>query len=83
VTHTTIARHWLGKHIPEVKIATIEGQALLGNGPINMHSRQQNVFSMGSVPRNYKRTQSGELKEYYNGVRREYNGAVQFSWKSE
>jgi hypothetical protein len=48
------------KHI----LSTIEGHALLGNGPINTHSWQQKmVFSMGSVPRSYKRARS-ELKEY-------------------
>jgi hypothetical protein len=50
---------------------------LLGKGPINKHSWQQKrVFSVRSVPRNYKRAQSGELKKY-KIVRRstkEYNG---------
>jgi hypothetical protein len=46
---------------------------LLGNGAINTHSRQQKtVFSVVSVPRNYKRAQSEELEEYeeYSGVQR-------------
>jgi hypothetical protein len=38
VTHMTIARQQLGKHIPEVTLSTIEGYALLGNGPINTYS---------------------------------------------
>jgi hypothetical protein len=38
------------------------------------------VFSVESMPRNYKRAQSGELKEY-EGVQR--SSAVQFIWKSE
>jgi hypothetical protein len=58
-----IARQRLGEHIPEVRFSTIEGHPLLGNGPINMHSRQQKtMFSMESVSRNYKRAQSEELE---------------------
>jgi hypothetical protein len=35
----TIARKLLGKHNPGVTLPTIEGHPLLGNGPINTHSR--------------------------------------------
>jgi hypothetical protein len=38
VTYMTTAKQRLGKHIPEVTFATIEGHPLLGNGPINTHS---------------------------------------------
>jgi hypothetical protein len=82
VTHMPIARQRLAKHIPEITLSTIEGHALLGNGPINTHSRQQKmVFSVDSVPRIYKRAQSEELKEY-DGLQRgrsEYSGVVEFS----
>jgi hypothetical protein len=78
----TITRQRLGKHIPEVMLSTIEGHPLLGNGPINTHSGQQNTtYSVVSVPRNYKRAQSEELKEY-RGIQRstrEYKGVVEFS----
>jgi hypothetical protein len=56
VTHMPIARQQLCKHILEVTFSTVEGNRLLGNGPINTHSWQKKaVFSVGSVPRNYKR----------------------------
>jgi hypothetical protein len=35
LTHMTIARPRLCKNFPEVKLLTIEGHPLLGNGPIN------------------------------------------------
>jgi hypothetical protein len=38
VTYMTIVRQRLGKHFPQVTLSTIEGQPLLGNGPINTHS---------------------------------------------
>jgi hypothetical protein len=48
---------------PNHTLSTIEGHPLLGNGPINTNSWQQKtVFSVGSVPRSYKRVQSEELK---------------------
>jgi hypothetical protein len=69
-----IARQRLGKHIPEVALSTI-GHILLDNGLINTNSLQQKtVFSVRSVPRNYKRAQSGELKQY-EGVRRSTVGS--------
>jgi hypothetical protein len=37
LTHMSIARQRLDKQIPEVTLLTIEGCALLGNGPINKH----------------------------------------------
>jgi hypothetical protein len=75
-----IARQRLGKHIPEVTLSTIEGYPLLGNGQINTHSCQEKtVFSMESVPRNYKRVQSGELKEYEG----EQRSTTALRWKSE
>jgi hypothetical protein len=94
-----IVRQRLGKHIPEVKLSTIEEHPLLGNRSINMHSRQKKpVFSVGSVPRNYKRAQSEEWVEYkgvqrsaeeykeYEGVRRstrEYGGVQRTSIGSQ
>jgi hypothetical protein len=83
-----IARQRLGKHIPDVTLSTIEVHPLPGNRPINMHSWQQKtVFSVGSMPKNYKRAESEEFKEYErvqgsNGVQRstrEYNRVVKFS----
>jgi hypothetical protein len=57
-----IVRQRLDKHIPEVTLSTIVGHPLLGNGPINMHSRQRKtVFSVGPVITNYKRAQSEEV----------------------
>jgi hypothetical protein len=53
VTHMTIARQRLNKHIPKITLSTTEGHPLLGKGPINTHS------SLGSVSRNYKRAQNG------------------------
>jgi hypothetical protein len=38
VTHMSIAKQRLGKHIPEVTLSTIEEHPLLGKGPINNHS---------------------------------------------
>jgi hypothetical protein len=58
VAHRSIARQRLSKYIPRHTRWTI-GHSLLGNGPINTHSWQQKtVFSVGSVPRSYKRAQS-------------------------
>jgi hypothetical protein len=70
------ARQRLDKDIPEVTLSTIEAHPLLGNGPINTHSWQQKMFPVESLPRNYKRAQSGELKEYEEVWRstKEYNG---------
>jgi hypothetical protein len=60
VTHTLIARQRLGKH--NHTLSTL-GHPLLGNGPINTHSWQhKTVFSVESVPRNYKRAQSEDGK---------------------
>jgi hypothetical protein len=73
MTHMTIARQRLGKHIPNVTLPTIEGHSLLGNEPINTHSwKQKMVFSAGSVPRNYKRSQKRvqEESKEYKGVQR-------------
>jgi hypothetical protein len=85
-----VVRQWLGKHIPEVTLSIIEGNPLLGNGPINTHSRQQTVFSMESVQRNCKRAQSEELEEYneYERVKRSslvlsYFGSVLLSVESQ
>jgi hypothetical protein len=48
-SHMLITRQRLGERIPEVTLSTI-GHQLLGNGPINMHSWQQNtMFSVGTV----------------------------------
>jgi hypothetical protein len=52
-----IDKQRLGKHIPEVTLSTIEGYPLLHNGPITRILKK--VFSMGSVPRNYKKVQNG------------------------
>jgi hypothetical protein len=38
VTHMSIARQQLGKHIPEVTLSTIERHQLADNGYINTHS---------------------------------------------
>jgi hypothetical protein len=38
MTHMTIARQLLGKHIPEVTLSTMESRPLPGNGLINTHS---------------------------------------------
>jgi hypothetical protein len=45
VTHMTIARQRLGKHIPGVMLSTTEGHTLLGNG----HSRttEEKYFPWG------------------------------------
>jgi hypothetical protein len=62
-------------------LSKIEEHPLLGNGPINMHSRKEKtVFSVGPVPTDYKRAQSGELEEYEEVQR---SSGIQFSWKSE
>jgi hypothetical protein len=62
-------------------LSTVEGHLLLGNEPTNTYSWQRNmVFSIGFVPKNYKRAQSEELEEY-GGVQRsmkEYKGL----WRS-
>jgi hypothetical protein len=64
VTHTPDTGQRLGKHIPGVTLSTLEEFPLLSNGPINTHSWQQKtVFSVRSLPRNYKRAQSGDVKE--------------------
>jgi hypothetical protein len=41
VTHMTIAKQMLGKHIPEVTLSTIEGHPFLSNETINIYSSQQ------------------------------------------
>jgi hypothetical protein len=65
VTHMPFAGQRLGKHITEFTLSTIEWHPLLDNGEINFHSQQQKkVFSVVSVPKNYKRAQSEDLKEY-------------------
>jgi hypothetical protein len=70
VMRMAIARQRLGNHIPEITISKIVGHPVLGNGPINMHSWQRKtVHSVGSLPRNYKRAQSGKVEEY-KGIRR-------------
>jgi hypothetical protein len=62
--HKPIDRQRLGKHILEVMLSTIEGDPSLGNRLTNTNSWQQKmVFSVGSLPGNYKRVQSGELRE--------------------
>jgi hypothetical protein len=72
-----IARQRFGKHIPKVRLSTIEGHPLLGNGPINRYSLQQKtVFSVGSVPRNYKRHSQKNWRNTRSP--KEYNG-VQWS----
>jgi hypothetical protein len=54
----TIARQRLGKHIPGVTLSTIGGQ-LLGNGPINMHSRTiEKYFSWGPCRGNIRESNS-------------------------
>jgi hypothetical protein len=60
VTCISMDRQRVGKHIPATQVhATIEGHPLLDNGQINTHFRKEKtVFSVGYVPRNYKRTQS-------------------------
>jgi hypothetical protein len=73
-----IARQRLGKHILKVTLSII-GHSLLGNGTINTHSRQKKtVFSVWSMTMNYKRAQSGELKEYEEY--KEYNGERERDW---
>jgi hypothetical protein len=60
VTHMPITRQRLCKHIPKHTRSTI-GYPLLGSGPINTHSwQQETVFSVGSVPWSCKRAQSEE-----------------------
>jgi hypothetical protein len=41
VTHITIARQRLGKHIPEVMLSTKEGHPLPGNGSLNIFPQQR------------------------------------------
>jgi hypothetical protein len=55
------------------------GHPLLGNGLITHSWEQETVFSVRSVPRNFKRTDSGELQKYGKVERsmREYNGVVE------
>jgi hypothetical protein len=65
---------------PKNTLSTI-GHPLLGNIPINMHSRQQKtVFSADSVQRTYDRAQSAAKQVGIEGVQR---STTEFSWKSE
>jgi hypothetical protein len=61
VTCTPIARQRIAKHISATNVnATIEGYPLLGNEPLNMHSRQEKtVFSVKSVQSGYKKCSVG------------------------
>jgi hypothetical protein len=41
VTHITIARQRLGKHVPEVTLSTMEENMLLGSGSLGMFLQQR------------------------------------------
>jgi hypothetical protein len=65
---------------PKHTLSTIR-YPLLGNGPINTHSWQQKtVFSVGSLPRSYKRAQAVVVQVRIEGVQR---STTEFNWKSE
>jgi hypothetical protein len=69
-----IAMQWLGKHSPGVTFSTTEGHPLLGNGPINRHSRttEENCFPRGpcrGIVREHRGVPRLAVVEY-NGVQR-------------
>jgi hypothetical protein len=63
----TIAGQRLGKHSPGVTLSTIEGHPLLGNGPINTHSRttEEKNFPRGpcrEIIKEQRRRLAGSLR---------------------
>jgi hypothetical protein len=49
-----IARQWVGNTFPQKQTCGTTGCLFLGNGPVNMHSRQETMmFSMGYTLRLY------------------------------
>jgi hypothetical protein len=65
-----------------VTLSIIEWHPLICNGPINMHSCQQNtVFSVGSVPKNYGtiRIIGGVWRSTKDYERMQRSSGVQFS----
>jgi hypothetical protein len=77
VTHMTIARQRLGKHIPGVTLSTIKGHPLLGNGSIDTHSRttEETCFPRGphrGIIRGHRR--SSEAGERMSTTEYDNNG---------
>jgi hypothetical protein len=68
MTHMTIARQRLGKHIPKVSLSTIQGHQLLGNEPINTRSGNVTRVFRGVCAEELQDTEQSTTK--YNGVSR-------------
>jgi hypothetical protein len=64
VTCIPIARQRLGKHSPAKQTRSTIWRLLLGNGAVITPLQQYRLFSVRSVPRGYKRTQSEDATEY-------------------